>query len=93
MVLETQVFPSYVCVCVCAQPLSHIQLFVTPWAVARQAPLSTEFPRQFPGNWSGVSFPSPVVLIIFSGASTRTPVRNASSQASPQTSGGGGLVI
>ena len=40
MVLETQVFPSYVCVCVCAQPLSHIQLFVTPWAVARQAPLS-----------------------------------------------------
>ena len=36
---------SYVCVCVCTQPLSHIQLFVTPWAVARQASLSMEFPR------------------------------------------------
>ena len=89
MVLETQVFPSYVCVC--TQPLSHIQLFVTPWAVARQAPLSMEFPRQ--EYWNGLSLPSLVVLIIYSGASTRKPVRNASSQASPQTSEGAGLVI
>ena len=37
-----------VCVCVL---LSHIQLFVTPWTVARQAPLSMEFPRQ--ESWSG----------------------------------------
>ena len=38
-------------------PLSHVQLFVTPWAVARQAPLSTGFPRQ--EYWSGLPFPSP----------------------------------
>ena len=25
--------------------LSHVQLFVTPWTVARQAPLSMEFSR------------------------------------------------
>ena len=37
--------------------LSCIQLFATPWTVARQAPLSTEFPRQ--EYWSGLSFPSP----------------------------------
>ena len=28
-----------------------------PWTVARQAPLSTGFPRQ--GYWSGLPFPSP----------------------------------
>ena len=31
--------------------------FVTPWAVAHQAPLSMEFPRQ--EYWSGLPFPSP----------------------------------
>ena len=31
--------------------------FVTPWAVAHQAPLSVGFPRQ--ESWSGLSFPSP----------------------------------
>ena len=30
----------------CAQSLSHVQLFVTPWTVACQAPLSMEFSRQ-----------------------------------------------
>jgi len=37
-----------VCVCVCAHVcvLSHVQLFVTPWTVARQAPLSMECSRQ-----------------------------------------------
>ena len=29
-----------VCVCVCAQFLSCVQLFVTPWTIAHQAPLS-----------------------------------------------------
>ena len=32
-------------------------LFVTPWTVARQAPLSMGFPRQ--EYWSGLPFPSP----------------------------------
>ena len=31
--------------------------FVTPWTVARQAPLSMEFPRK--EYWSGLPFPSP----------------------------------
>ena len=30
----------------CAQLLSRVQLFETPWTVARQGPLSMEFPRQ-----------------------------------------------
>ena len=38
-------------------PLSHIQLLVTPWTVALQAPLSLEFSRQ--EYWSGLPFPSP----------------------------------
>ena len=39
--------------------LSHfscVQLFVTLWTVAQQAPLSMEFSRQ--EYWSGVPFPS-----------------------------------
>ena len=41
----------------CACMLSHIQLFVTPWTVARQASLSMGFPRQ--ECWNGLPFPSP----------------------------------
>ena len=41
------------CVCV----LSCVQLFVTPWIVACQAPLSTGFPKQ--EYRSGLPFPSP----------------------------------
>ena len=37
--------------------LSHVQLFVTPWTVARQAPLAMRFSRQ--EYWSGLPFPSP----------------------------------
>ena len=40
-----------------AQLLSHVQLFVTPWTAARQAPLSMEFSRQ--EYWSGLPFPTP----------------------------------
>ena len=40
-----------------AQALSHVRLFATPWTVARQAPLSTGFPRQ--EHWSGLPVPSP----------------------------------
>ena len=42
---------------VCAQSLSCVQLFVTPWTVSHQAPLSMEFSRQ--EYWSGLPFPSP----------------------------------
>ena len=37
--------------------LSRVRLFVTPWIVAHQAPLSMRFPRQ--EFWSGLPFPSP----------------------------------
>ena len=37
--------------------LSHVRVFVIPWMVAYQAPLSTGFSRQ--EYWSGLPFPSP----------------------------------
>ena len=40
----------------CAQWLSHIQLSVSPWTVAHQAPVSVRFPRQ--EYWSGLPFPT-----------------------------------
>ena len=46
------------CVCVL---LSRAGLFVTPWTVARQAPLSMGFSRQ--EYWSGLPFPSPGDLL------------------------------
>ena len=36
---------------------SHVQLFVTPWTIAHQAPLSMGFSRQ--EYWSGSPFPPP----------------------------------
>ena len=41
----------------CAQSLSHVWLFATPWTVACQAPLYMEFSRQ--EYWNGSPFPSP----------------------------------
>ena len=41
--------------------LSHVRLFVTPWTVAHQAPLSMEFSRQ--EYWSGFPFLSPGDLL------------------------------
>ena len=41
----------------CCVLLSRVQLFVTPWTVARQAPLSMGFPRQ--EYWNGLQFPPP----------------------------------
>ena len=41
----------------CPWLLSHVRLFVTPWAIACQAPLSMGFFRQ--GSWSGLPFPPP----------------------------------
>ena len=40
-----------------AKSLSRVRLFVTPWTVAYQAPLSMGFSRQ--EYWSGLPFPSP----------------------------------
>ena len=37
--------------------LSCVRLFVTPWTVAYQVPLSMEFSRQ--EYWSGLPFPPP----------------------------------
>ena len=44
----------------CACVLSHVWLFATPWAVARQTPLSMGFSRQ--GCWSQLPCPPPVDL-------------------------------
>ena len=44
----------------CARVLNHfsrVRLFVTPWTVAHQAPLSMGFSRQ--EYWSGLPCPSP----------------------------------
>ena len=38
----------------------YVQLFATPWTVARQAPKSMEFSRQ--EYWSELPFPSPGYL-------------------------------
>ena len=40
--------------------LSHVQLFVTPWTAAYQAPPSMGFSRQ--EYWSGVPLPSPKII-------------------------------
>ena len=39
----------------CTQSFSCVQLFVTPWTVAHQAPLSMGFPRQ--EYWNGLPLP------------------------------------
>ena len=43
--------------CVCAQLLSRVLLFASPWTTARQAPLSMKFPRE--EYWSGLPSPPP----------------------------------
>ena len=56
--LKTQLRCHDMCktVCVCWL-LSHVQLFLTAWTVAHQAPLSMGFSRQ--EYWRGFPFPSP----------------------------------
>ena len=43
-------FPWWRCLCVCAQLLNCVRLFVTPWIVARQAPLSMGFAGEGPSG-------------------------------------------
>ena len=50
----------YVTVVGIVQSLSRVQLFVTLWTVAHQAPLSMGFSRQ--EYWRRLSFPPPVDL-------------------------------
>ena len=49
--------PSPVILAVVVKSLRRVGLFVTPWTVAHQAPLSMGFPRQ--EYWSGLPFPPP----------------------------------
>ena len=62
------------CVCI----LSHVQLSVTPWTVACQAPLPMGFSRQ--EYWSGLLFPPPGDL--------PDPGIKPTSPASPALAGG-----
>ena len=50
----TQLAPTALC---CAWSLTRVPLFVTPWTVACQAPLSMGFSRQV--YWSGLPCPPP----------------------------------
>ena len=53
-----------VILCACMpSDFSRVWLFVTPWTVARQAPLSMRFSRQ--EHWSGVPCPPPTFPRIF----------------------------
>ena len=68
--------------------LSHVQLFVTPWTIAYQAPPSMEFSRQ--EYWRGLSFLSPGDLPD-PGIEPRSPTLQADAlpsdhQGSPQVS-------
>ena len=56
--------------------VSHVWLFVTPWTVAHQAPLSMEFSSQ--EYWSGLPFPSPGDLPV-PGIKPRSPTFQADS--------------
>ena len=58
-----------------ADSLSHVQLYVTPWTVACQAPLSVGFSRQ--EYQSGLPFPSPEQwsLVHFYTQGTRSGIR------------------
>ena len=58
--------------------LSHVGLFVTPWTIACQAPLSMGFPRQ--EYWSGLPSPPPGYL--------PDPEMEPSSLAPPALTGG-----
>ena len=60
---------------------SHVRLFVTPWAVACQAPLSMRFSRQ--EYWSGLPLPPP-------GALPNPGIKPGSPTFQADSGGGGG---
>ena len=49
-------YKHYFEVCVCAESLSHVQLFATPWTVAHQAPLSMEIFQARKLEWVSTSY-------------------------------------
>ena len=79
MCLSTHRLPVIWDMCVCAKSFSRVQLCVTPWTVAVQAPLSMGFSRQ--EYWSGLpcsppwDLPNPVIKP----ASPATPAFQADS--------------
>ena len=83
------------CDVMCFQSLSCVRLFVTPWTVARQAPLSMGFSRQ--EYQSGLPCPSPRDLLN-PGIEPRYPVLQADSLPSeppekPKNTGVGSLSL
>ena len=54
-----QLHSQYKCNCLICACFSHVQLFVTPWTVASQAPWAMGFSRQ--EYWSGLPFPSLII--------------------------------
>ena len=63
----------FVCyMCSCAQLLSHTLLFVTPWAIALQAPLSLGFPGKNTGvGWLPSSRGSSWLLVCYTADGNR----------------------
>ena len=67
---------------ICAQSLSCVQLSVTPWTEAHQAPLSVEFSRQKYWSWAArdqtVSLASPALASRFftTGATWEAPAES-----------------
>ena len=62
MTVREEVTRASIIMAVCV--LSHVtklRLFVTPWTVAHQAPLSMEISKQ--ENWNGMPFPTPGDLL------------------------------
>ena len=58
-----------------SESVSHLQLFATPWTVARQVPLSMEFSSQ--EYWSGLPCPPQGIF------PTRWTLHHLSHQGSP----------
>ena len=56
MLMQTSML-THMCVFVCAELLSHVQLFLTPWTIACLAPMLMGFSKQ--EYWSGLLVPSP----------------------------------